>query len=46
MDLPKLKKIQIKYGCEGFEVRNHFPYRNFSRFKRDFESEFKESSRV
>jgi hypothetical protein len=24
--LPKLKKFEIKYGCEGFSVRNIFPY--------------------
>jgi hypothetical protein len=22
MDLPKLKKFEIKYGCEGFEEGN------------------------
>jgi hypothetical protein len=30
--LLKLKKIQIKYDFEGFEIRNNFPYRNFYRF--------------
>jgi hypothetical protein len=24
--LLELKKIQIKYVCEGFETRNNFPY--------------------
>jgi hypothetical protein len=28
-----LKKFQIKYGFEGFEMRNNLPYRNFSRFR-------------
>jgi hypothetical protein len=35
-DLPKLEKIEIKYGFEGFEERNDFPYRNFL-FMLDFE---------
>jgi hypothetical protein len=40
------KKIQIKSGCEGFEVRNNFPCWNFSRFRIEFELKFKETSRV
>jgi hypothetical protein len=36
MDLPKLKKIEIKYGFEGFEERNNFLHRNFFIFKMDF----------
>jgi hypothetical protein len=44
--LLELRKIQIKYGREGFEVRNTFPYRNFSRFKRNFELKLKKDSRV
>jgi hypothetical protein len=32
-----LKKIEIKYGFEGFEEENNFPYRNFFRVKVDFE---------
>jgi hypothetical protein len=36
-DLPEFKKIKIKYGFEGFDERNIFPYRNFSRFEREFE---------
>jgi hypothetical protein len=35
--LTKLKRFQIKYGCEGFEVRNNLPYRNFSKFGVEFE---------
>jgi hypothetical protein len=46
MYLPELEKLQIKYGCEGFEVRNNFPYRNFLRFEMDFELKNKEDSRV
>jgi hypothetical protein len=26
-DFPKLKNIEIKYGFEGFDERNNFPYR-------------------
>jgi hypothetical protein len=33
---PELKKIEIKYDCEGFEERNNFLHRNFSRFEVDF----------
>jgi hypothetical protein len=29
-------KIEIKYGCEGFEERNNFLHRNFSGFEMDF----------
>jgi hypothetical protein len=28
-DLPDIKKIEIKYGFEGFEDRNNFLHRNF-----------------
>jgi hypothetical protein len=35
-DLPWLKKIEVKYGCEGFEERNNFLHRNFSRLEMDF----------
>jgi hypothetical protein len=35
--LSELKKIEIKYNCESFEIRNKFPYRNFSRFEINFE---------
>jgi hypothetical protein len=34
-DLPKLKKFEIKYGCEGIEERNNILHRNFSRFEMD-----------
>jgi hypothetical protein len=30
--LPLLKKIQVKYGCELFKIRNNFISRIFSRF--------------
>jgi hypothetical protein len=36
-DLHELKFFEIKYGFEGFDRRNNFPYRKFSRFKVDFE---------
>jgi hypothetical protein len=45
-DLPGLKKIEIKYGFEGFDVRNNFPYRNFLKSKMYFELKNMESSRV
>jgi hypothetical protein len=32
-----LQKFKIKYGWKDLEVRNNFPYRNFSRFKMEFE---------
>jgi hypothetical protein len=37
--LTKLKKIQIKYGFEEFEIRNNFPYWNFLKFGVGFELE-------
>jgi hypothetical protein len=39
-----LQKIEIKYGFEGFDERNNFPYRNFSRFEMEFELKFREAS--
>jgi hypothetical protein len=33
ISLPELEKFEIKYGCEGFDERNNFPYRNFPRFE-------------
>jgi hypothetical protein len=36
-DFPVLRKILIKYGCEGFAERNDFLYRNFFIFKLEFE---------
>jgi hypothetical protein len=41
-NLSELKKIEMKYGCEGFEERNNILLRNFSRFKTDFKWKFKE----
>jgi hypothetical protein len=32
-DLTRLKKIEIKYGFEGFDERNNFHYRNLLRLK-------------
>jgi hypothetical protein len=39
-------KIKIKFGCEGFEKRNIFPYMNVSRFEMYFELKLREASRV
>jgi hypothetical protein len=36
-DFPKSRKIEIKYGWKLVEIRNNFPYRNFSKFKTEFE---------
>jgi hypothetical protein len=33
--IPKLENFGIKYDCEGFKVRNNFPYRNFFIFEKD-----------
>jgi hypothetical protein len=38
--------IQVKYGFEGFEIRNNFTYRNFLIFKIEFELKIKKYSRV
>jgi hypothetical protein len=35
--------IEIKYGFEGFDVRNNFTYRNILRFELDFELKFRET---
>jgi hypothetical protein len=37
-----LKKIQIKYELKEIQIRNNFPYRNFSRFEIEFELIFGE----
>jgi hypothetical protein len=39
-----LQKFEIKYGSEGLDERNNFPYWNFSRFEMEFESKFREAS--
>jgi hypothetical protein len=44
-DLPELEKIEIKYGCEVFEIRSNFPYRNFLILEVDFELKFREAPR-
>jgi hypothetical protein len=46
MDLSELEKIELKYGCEEFEIRNNFPYMNFSRIEMEFELKIREPSRV
>jgi hypothetical protein len=43
---PKFEKFQIKYGFEYFEIRNNFPYWNFSKFGIEFEFKNQGSSRV
>jgi hypothetical protein len=40
--LPVLKQFQIKYGWKEIEIRNNFSYRNFSRFKMEFELRIRE----
>jgi hypothetical protein len=42
MDLPELYKFEVIYGCEGFELRNNFPYWNISIFRMDFELKFRD----
>jgi hypothetical protein len=42
---PSSKKIEIKYGCEGFEERNNLLHRNFIRYEMDFKSKIREISR-
>jgi hypothetical protein len=42
--LPLLHKLQTKYGFVDNKRRNNFPYRNFSRFKMEFELKFREAS--
>jgi hypothetical protein len=37
------EKIQIKYGFEAFEIRNNFPYWDFSCFRIEFELKIKEA---
>jgi hypothetical protein len=43
INLPKLENFEIKYGFEGFDERNNFIPRNFSKFEMDFKLKFKES---
>jgi hypothetical protein len=43
-DLPRIKKIEIKYGCGRSDERNIVPYRNFLIFKLEFELKFREAS--
>jgi hypothetical protein len=35
-------KIPSKIWIKELEIRNNFPYRNFSRFEIEFEQEFRE----
>jgi uncharacterized protein YfbU (UPF0304 family) len=35
-DLPEVKIFERKYGFEGFDEWNNFPYINFLRFEMDF----------
>jgi hypothetical protein len=41
-NVPKLKKFEVKYGCEGFEEWNKFIHRNLFRFEMGFELKFRE----
>jgi hypothetical protein len=36
-DLPGIKKLEIKYGCKGFNERKNFLDMNFWRLEREFE---------
>jgi hypothetical protein len=42
--IPRLRKIEIKYGWREFEIRNNFPYKRFLRFEMDYELKFREAS--
>jgi hypothetical protein len=42
MCLPVLEKLEVKYGWKELEIRNNFPYINFSRFEKEFELKFRE----
>ncbi len=44
LDLHKLEKFEIKYCFKGFDERNNFLHRNFSRFEMDFKIKFRESN--
>jgi hypothetical protein len=37
------QKFELKYGFEGFDERNNFLHRNFSRFEMDFKLKFRKS---
>jgi hypothetical protein len=41
-DLLELKKIKIKYDCDGFEEMNKFLHRNISKFEMDVKWKFRE----
>jgi hypothetical protein len=43
--LPKLKQFQIKYGFEGYEIRNNFSYRKVSKFRMEFELKIRDGFR-
>jgi hypothetical protein len=43
-DPPVPQKIELKYSWREFEVRNNFSYKDFLRFKMDFELKFREVS--
>jgi hypothetical protein len=45
-DLPALKIFEIKYGFDGFDVRNNVSYRNALRFEMDCELKIREDSMV
>jgi hypothetical protein len=42
MCLPLLQKFQIKYVWKEVEIGNNFSYRDFSRFKMEFELKIRE----
>jgi hypothetical protein len=40
--LPLLEKLKVKFGWKEHKIRNNFPFRNFSRFEKEFELKFRE----
>jgi hypothetical protein len=44
-DVAMIQNFQIKYCFKYFEIRNNFPYWNFSKFRLEFELKTREGSR-
>jgi hypothetical protein len=45
-DIPKLRKIEIKYSFENLEEMNNFLHRNFLKIRMDLELKFRKISRL
>jgi hypothetical protein len=41
----ELENFEIKYGCEEFEIRNNFTYRNFPKLEIEFKLKIRENSK-